>query len=184
MGSPVKIPWKTPEDYRLLKTLANNSYRDGMVLGTGFFKIGPLRSQPSTARIWHATNIRELTLEQSSYYGRKMKAKPYVLHGSIAYHFNYFIKAFEYLDRVEIIIPWTPSYPRGRLSVDNSIATANSYLKATGKLSSVIGHSDGPKGECSYGFDQLQGQHSRPWDHWFWQAEEGCHLRSQSTTMA
>ncbi|TVY89155.1 hypothetical protein LAWI1_G005798 [Lachnellula willkommii] len=131
---------------------------DGMVLGTGFFTIGPLRFQASTARIWHATNIREVTLEQSCYYGRR-------------------IGKAVCASRVEMVIPWTPSCPRGRLSLDNGIATANSDLKATGKLSSIIGHSDGPREEFSYWFNQLQTQHPEPWDHWFWQADEEAQNR-------
>lgn len=101
----------------------------------------------STALISHAINIRELVLEQSIKYNEGRRSKPYVSHGSISYHYNNFIKAFEILDRVEIVIPWTPSFSHGLVSPDSGIATANSYLKAQAKLSSVIGLYQDPMGD-------------------------------------
>ena len=161
-----------------MSVYANIFFRDGSILRTGLFKIDAPAVHESTALTSDATNIRELELDFVTN-KRPSPCRLYVSHGSILYHFNYFIKAFKALDRVEVSTPWLPSDAAGRDSLTSGIATGNSYLKSTAKLSSVIGY--------FHEIGDIVTRHPRPggpWDQWFWQADEGCHLRTETTTLA
>jgi hypothetical protein len=168
---------------------ANILSRDGILLRTGLFKINAPTVHESTALISDATNVRELTLEFPNSTPEHSPTIFYVSHGSISYHFNYFIKTFGVLDRIEIITRWTSSDGNEWDSLTRGIALGNSYLKSKAKLSSVIGRYDPEElvdpinmmldGILDYSF-MLEPE---LWDRWFWQAEEGNYLRTGTAAL-
>lgn len=160
------------------------------ILKIGLFSVDALTTHDgslwpeSTALLSDATNIREVTLRITNWTNNEPL---YVSHGLVRYHFNYFLKPFKVLDRVEVHLPWNFSSPipiHEDWDLTPAISGANTHLKTTAKLVSVLAiHDD----EESHWWDEstipgLIGPHEFLWERWFWQAEEGQHLRAVSSS--
>lgn len=148
------------------------------ILRTGLFALSPLWPD-STALTSDCLNIRELTLVFPTSLGPDSSL--FLLYGSMSYHFNYFIKAFEIVDRINVIVSWIPSASEQANSLDSAINIGNRFLKSKAKLMAVaglyLGEWDARFHERFEVPDAYSGVMLR--DCWFWQAEKGCHLRDE-----
>lgn len=133
------------------------------------------------ARLSDATNIRSVVPDFRG--GVDADLVPFVLHGGIAYSFNFFLSDFHTLKRVELELPDRSSTPDGEVNLQrkkklsDAIELGNSRLGMGAKLSSVtaflVWH-NAFDDEVQFWLDEMECR-----DKWLWQADEGYFLTSK-----
>lgn len=130
----------------------------------------------SAAVISDATNIREVILDFADTV--PIRISPRISYGAVSYHFNYFLRPFRLLHRVEFCYPWSPTNDDVS-SFDPEIDKGNSHLKSHAKLSSIRAeHREDDAWRLPFAPSLVPWEQWESRDNWFWQADEGKYLKN------